>query len=181
VEVEPSTQKTKKLSEGALGVAADVHGAAKQKVLTPLVVDTVAAASSLAAGGVMAWREVLSESYANFTSLDLVDDIKKKYRKDFGPELSKKIASGHISKDAATDAILKQNENYNKAIAMRFEEAGFGSFANRLKLLNTHEKWKIGLTALAVTGVALGSIMLITKDLFSSKAQKAEQDTDIQR
>ena len=45
-----------------------------------------------------------------------------------------------------------------------------------MKLLNTHEKWKIGLTALAVTGVALGSILLLTKDLFKSEEEKPKAD-----
>jgi len=150
------------------------------RMFSPLLVDGVAAASSLAAGGVMFWREVLSESYANFTSLDLVDDIKRKFRNEFGPAHADRVKNGLISAEQSFETILQQNEKYNAAVAERFEKAGFGNFGSRLKLLNSHEKWKISLTALAVTGVTLGSIMVIARGLFADQ-EKAKENQPIQR
>lgn len=146
--------------------------------MSPKLVDGLAAVSSIAAGGIMYWREVLSESYANFTQLDLVDDIKDTYRKKFGPDFVKNFeqAKGEISTEQATKVIVDQNKAYNKAISERFKEYGFDKFSNRMQLLNSHEKWKIGLTALAVTGVSLGSLLLLTRDMFKKNAKKTDEE-----
>ncbi len=138
------------------------------------VVDTIAAGSSILAGVFTAWREILSESYANFSSLDLIDDIKQKYRTHFGEKFLQDIqeqkAKGiPIDTKKTVEDILKQNDAYNVAVEQRFKETGFDKFSNRMKLLSTHEKWKIGLTALAVTGVSLGSLLLVTRDMFRKK------------
>jgi hypothetical protein len=138
--------------------------------LTPVMVEGIAAVSSLMAGGVMAWREILAESYANFTDMKLVDHIKDKHRRDFGPELAKKIESRAISTEVATQSILKNNTHYHEDVAAFFKEAGFDKFSNRMQLLNSHERWKIGLSAAAVASVTLGSVLLLGRNLFVEKA-----------
>lgn len=140
--------------------------------------ETLAAASSVAMGAVLAWREILSESYANFTQLDLVDDIKRKFRKDFGPSHSSRLEGG-MSRDNSVEAVVKQNNEYNRAVAERMKKAGFESntvsgFMNRAKLLSSHERWKIGMTAGAVSAVAAGSLLMLTKDLFDKKEKSAD-------
>jgi len=134
-----------------------------------------AAGSSILAGGVLAWREILSESYANFTQLHLVDDIKQKFRREFGPKHSTALKSG-MDREASVEAILKQNNKYNIAVAERMEQAGFESntlagFKNRAGLLSTHERWKIGLTASAISAVAAGTLATLIKEKFAKKAE----------
>ena len=136
----------------------------------------ISGVSSVVLGSITAWQTILSESYANFTSMDLVDDIKKKFRADFGPSHVSKLKSGSLSREQSFDVVVKNNTEYNEAIAQRFRDAGFGKFSKRMELLSTHEKWKIALTSLAVTGVALGSLLLLTKDMFSAKTPSEGKD-----
>lgn len=141
----------------------------KSGVLSPAMVEGIAAVSSLAAGGVMAWRDILSESYANFTDMKLVDHIKDRYRKDFGPNLASDVEAGRIAVQDATQKIIQNNQHYHEDVAAFFKKSGFDSFSNRMALLNSHERWKIGLSAAAVASVTLGSVLLLGRNLFADK------------
>ncbi len=140
--------------------------------------EIITGVSSVLLGSLTAWQTILSESYSNFTAMDLVDDIKKKFRDDFGPQHVEKLKARGYTSEESFNIIVKNNKDYNKAIAERFQEAGFGKFSKRMELLSSHEKWKIALTSLAVTGVTLGSLLLLTKDLFSEKKEASEPDAE---
>lgn len=165
----PHTPTATASAQKAAGEAAQKTSAGQQ------LLHAFAGLTSVLAGGVTAWREVLSESYSNFTSLDLVDDLKQKFRANFGPGHVNKLRGGMDAAKSA-DIIVEQNAKYQAAVHQRMIDAGFGSFSKRLELLNSHEKWKIGLTSLAVTGVSLGSLLLLTRDWMQSPTKTSEDD-----
>ncbi len=174
------------------GEEAPALPAQKPTLLTPMMVEFGAAASSMLMGAVTAWRLVMERSFSNFSSLQLTTDLKA-WRDAEGQHLQTLVPRYTVNwnegaskyticktdphtptlPDYLHTRIKSASDTYQELLHRRFQESEYEGFAARLKMLHPHQKWEVAITSLAVTGVALGSILLLTKDIFSSMKDEA--------
>ena len=149
--------------------------------------EKIATVGSLITGYFTGRRVIEERSYKNASSIGMWDDIKPK-RLHAGAEILGKIKNEHLPPEEAHNLLktaIQSDETIKKA---RIAELGSGSVLKQFSLLRSHQKWEVGVTTLASAGIALGSILLFTHEMFSSKdrndmASKGNPspDSEIQR
>jgi len=140
----------------------------KEGFFTPAVVDTIAAVSSVAAGAVTATQMIERDFHHNFSTLHLTKDLKEP-RNKWGESHVNKLESRLINTEESAHLIKAQSRTYQHELSVRKTEAGFGTLRARASLIHPHQWGAIIVTSLAVTGVGIGSFLLLTKNLFSGK------------
>jgi len=141
----------------------------------------IAAASSLIAGGVTAWRVVSERFHTNMTSMRLGEDIKEERRK-FGSDLAEKITHPNgISNDKIYKEVQSAVNRFEDKFDDRFKFAD--TIVKKWGLLRNHQKAEVAFSTAAALGVVFGSVLLVSRDLISKKdrealAQKGTKDGD---
>ena len=144
---------------------------AQTRLFTPLVVDVTAGISSAVAGALTFWEKTDSLSYKNVSSQGMWDAIKPP-RKMRGQEILRRAQSGEITARQAhfelKDAIVKGDQLADETLRVLGSEGIMKQFS----LLRTHQKINVALSTLAVTGIALGSILFISRGLFTEQEKQ---------
>ncbi len=143
-------------------------------MITPLVVDVAAGVSSVLMGAVTAWRLVMERSHSNISTLGIIKDLKGP-RDSWGEGHIKGLKAG-MNREKSAELIKNASTKYQALLSERFERAGFKTFSERLNILHPFQKWEVATTSLAVTGIALGSLLLLTKDMFKEAADKEKDE-----
>lgn len=144
-----------------------------------LGVEIAAGLSSVAMGMVTAWRLVMERSHNNLSTLGIIRDLKGP-RDRWGESHVAALKNG-MDRSESARLIKEASTKYQGLLAERFNKAGYSSFGERLNILHPFQKWEVAVTSLAVTGVALGSILILTKDLFADKVQQNKNDESRER
>lgn len=140
----------------------------KQGLISPLFVDVFGGVSSMVAGGVTAWRLIEERAHKNLSSLGLTEDIKHA-REAYGSLIRDRVKSGLITPTEGHQQLQAAVKKFESQMDERFRKAGVGPVWKKLDILRDHQKWEVAITAIAVTGIALGSVLLLTKGLFAGE------------
>lgn len=167
---EPARDEKKQLSADG--------GSARKPFFNEHTVDLIGAGGSIIAGGVTAWQMIERDFHNNFSTLQLTKDLKDP-RDKWGSDHVKNITgkgTKAISSDESARLIIEQSRRYQSDLSSRKIAAGFKTFFDRTRLIHPVQWGAIAITSLAVTSVAIGSLLLLTKDIFKSTPDKAKQD-----
>ncbi len=154
--------------------------AAPKTVFNQFFADMVAGASSIVMGGVTAWRLIEERAHKNLSSMYLTEDIKVD-RVKHGTEIRRQVVEGTLTEQEAFHKLQEGVKYYENKMDERFLKSGVGSLGRKLGVLRSHQKWEVAVTSLAVTGVALGSVLLMTRELFaqSNGAPEKQKTSDL--
>ena len=133
--------------------------------------DVVVGVSSLVAGGLTAKRLIEERAYKNVSSHGLWDDIKplrvsagtKIVKQALAREITPQEAHTMLKEDIFQDGIMKRE---------RLKKLGSDTFLKQYELLRPHQKWEVAIAGLTSFGIALGSLLLFSHEMFSKKERE---------
>lgn len=132
-------------------------------MISQVAADAISIASSIAAGAVTGWVYVERSAYKNMSSLGAFDDMKPKRKAAFD-EIERGIEHGKISQRQSfhlVDGLIESNE---REARNRLLKMGIHNFGDRWNILRTHQKMEAGAYALIAGGVAIGSVLQLTRE-----------------
>jgi hypothetical protein len=145
--------------------------AKRDSMRSEVAIELAGAAGSLMAGAVTAWRLVMERSHSNLSTLGIFRDLKPK-RDKWGEEHV--AAMEGMPREESAKLIRQASAKYQSQLSTRLDAAGYKTFSERLDILHSFQKWEVAITSLAVTGVALGSIVYVAKTLFGNQQPEKE-------
>jgi len=148
----------------AQGIAAHKKG-----LISPVVADTIGIGGSVLAAGATAKFYVDTSLYKNMSSLGLFDKMKPARRARF-KEIETLRDSGKITGEQSyqmVQSLVKHNETRADELLGRL---GANNWMERAGLLRRHQKAEAAVWAMAAGGVALGSVLQLTR--FASEEEE---------
>ena len=163
--------------QNTLPVAASAHAPEvvrthKQAFISPVFADFIGGVSSLVVGGVTAWGLIKERAYKNFSSLHFFEGMKHQRRKH-GEDIIRRLEAGEINGAEAHELTKEGIKKYALMADETLKKAHFGTTLQKFNALRGHQKGEVAITALAYGGIALGSILLITRGMFTKQEQQA--------
>lgn len=142
----------------------------KKSIISEQTADIIGMTGSLVAGGATAKFYVDTSLYKNMSSLGLFDDMKPARRADF-KRIEALRDGGKISANEAyyhVQSLVKKNEAKADVLLGRL---GVSGWLDRFGLLRAHQKIEAGVWSMAAGSVALGSVLQLTRGLFTKEQE----------
>ena len=151
----------------------------KQRLVSPFMVDLIGVGSAIAASTVTAWSLIEAKAYKNLSSLGIWNDIKPE-RIARGREVLKNVERGSLNATQAFKQIDDLIEVGEQGARERLNKIGVRNVVDRWKLLRRHQRAETIISTIAVGGIALGSVLLLTHEMFTKKDREdlANKGTD---
>jgi hypothetical protein len=134
------------------------------------IVDSIGAVSSVVMGSLTAKRRIEELAYKNVSSLHGFEDLKAE-RRPIGPSILNQVERGEIGSTKAYE-LMKQAIHAGEIKAdTRLAQYGADTLWKQFNWLRGHQKGEVIISAVAVSGIALGAVLLTTRELFRKKDQ----------
>ncbi|MDE3016889.1 MAG: hypothetical protein KGI29_08250 [Pseudomonadota bacterium] len=153
------------------------HLKRKSGLINPLLADIIGGVSSIVAGGVTAWRLIQERAYKNVSSLYFIEDIKK-IRSEYGPKIVRQIEANELTEREYFSQLEEGVKLFEGKMEERFKKGGITNIFKELKLLRPHQKWEVAISSLSASGIALGAILLLTRDLTGAQKKELMEKAD---
>lgn len=143
-------------------------------LISNLTADLIAISSSVVAGAFTAWSQIESMAYRNMSALDAFEYMKPQ-RKAEREKIEHELREGLITPKESfrkLDDLIERNE---KDAVRRMEEFGIVSIKDRWNILRRHQKVEAMTWAMVAAGVAIGSILPLTRELNIQAAEEKKE------